>query len=59
MKDGPLKRWWHNRRFLFAYRTLRNAAERHRALGHRVEFSATSEHQMAIICITCKEAARG
>lgn len=53
MPPGPLQRWWRERRFLFAYRTLRNEEERHSAMGHRVEFTAVSPTLIGIRCLTC------
>lgn len=48
-------RWWRRRRFLKAYRIVRNEASRHRAAGHDVHFAAVNEAMLSIECRNCPE----
>lgn len=45
--------WWRWRRFLMAYRTLRNEAERHNAAGHDVYFSVVNPGHVTLECTDC------
>ena len=50
-----LRKWYWERRFLTAYRILRNASERHRAAGHNVQFKASNEARICLECIDCPD----
>jgi hypothetical protein len=48
-----MKHWYRRRRFLLAYRILRNEAERHMAAGHDMFFHATNESDLILSCMRC------
>jgi hypothetical protein len=48
-------RWWRRRRFLKAYRILRNEAERHTDAGHDMTFSVINEAHIIVHCRSCPE----
>ncbi len=48
-------RWWRRRRFMKAYRILRNETERHTQAGHDMTFSAINEAHMIVHCRNCPE----
>jgi hypothetical protein len=48
-------RWYRERRFIGAYRVLRNASERHRDAGHNVHFKAVNEALICLECIDCPD----
>jgi hypothetical protein len=50
-----MRRWYYKKRFLLAYRILRNANERHRALGHNTEFHAVDEVHIFFECSDCPD----
>jgi len=50
-----MKRWYYKQRFLLAYRVLRNADERHRALSHNTNFVAMREDYVHFECIDCPD----
>jgi hypothetical protein len=50
-----LRKWYYERRFITAYRILRNAAERHGAAGHRVHFKAVNEAYILLECVDCPD----
>jgi hypothetical protein len=45
--------WYRRRRFITAYRILRNEYERHRDAGHNVHFRAANEAHIDLECINC------
>jgi NAD-dependent SIR2 family protein deacetylase len=49
-----MKRWWHRRRFLVAYRILRNTGERHKAAGHQSVFNANGSY-VCWECLDCPD----
>jgi hypothetical protein len=53
MKLERLKRWYRRRRFITAYRILRNEYERHRDAGHEVVFRAVNESHITLLCMEC------
>lgn len=48
-------RWWRRRRFMKAYRILRNEAERHTKAGHKMVFAAVNEAYIMMDCEDCPE----
>jgi hypothetical protein len=48
-------RWYHKRRFITAYRILRNQAERHTAAGHDMHFIASSQAHFHLDCFDCPD----
>jgi len=50
-----LNRWYRRRRFLTAYKILRNEAERHTAAGHDMDFKAVNESFISMICNDCSD----
>jgi len=48
-----LIRWYRRRRFITAYRILRNEAERHQAAGHPMRLSATNQAHFHMECPDC------
>lgn len=52
MKKKLIK-WNRQRRFIKAYRILRNESERHRGSGHDVRFEAVNQSHIMLECINC------
>jgi hypothetical protein len=50
-----LRKWYYERRFITAYRILRNASERHRVKGHAVHFRAINEAYVLLECVDCPD----
>jgi hypothetical protein len=50
-----LNRWYRRRRFITAYKILRNESERHVAAGHSMRFEAVNEAYIIMLCIDCQE----
>lgn len=48
-------RWNRRRRFIKAYRILRNNVERHKVAGHDIEFMAINESLVVMRCENCPE----
>lgn len=48
---------WHLRRrkFVRAYKVLRDVADRHKAAGHDVEFIAVNESRVLLMCHRCPD----
>lgn len=43
-------KWNRRRRFIAAYKILRNESERHRDAGHSVDFKAVDESYIMLTC---------
>jgi hypothetical protein len=50
---NALRQWYYRRRFITAYRVLRNIKERHRAAGHSVNFHISNESYVHLECENC------
>ena len=50
-----LRRWYYHRRFMAAYRTLRDSYKRHHDAGHEVYFNATGPTDIHLTCVNCPE----
>jgi hypothetical protein len=48
-----VRRAWRRWRFVRAYLVLRREADRHKAAGHDVEFTAVSEAHLVLRCHGC------
>lgn len=48
-------RWLRRRKFVWAYKVLRNEAERHKKAGHNVGFVAVNEAHISLACHNCPE----
>lgn len=52
-RSPRLLKWYRRRRFITAYRILRNEYERHRQAGHQMQFAAINEAHVDWQCIDC------
>lgn len=48
-------RWFRRRKFIKAYKVLRNEAERHKKAGHNTGFVAVNEARISLVCHDCPE----
>lgn len=55
MNESRVVRHLRRRKFIRAYKVLRDVAERHRADGHDVEFIAVNESHVLLMCHCCPE----
>ena len=50
-----LLKWNRRRRFILAYRILRNEYKRHKNAGHQVYFRAVNQSDIALNCMGCTD----
>lgn len=50
-----LLKWYRRRRFISAYKILRNEAERHVDAGHHMTFQAINEASLDMHCFECPD----
>jgi hypothetical protein len=48
-------KWNRQRRFIKAYRILRNESERHTKAGHHVQFNAVNQSLILLVCYDCPD----